>query len=213
MAKMSIQEIEKAAADHYRQIEDIDRKISDRQKSIRELRNKAREAAENGDAASYKAISSEVSDIETEVYCLNAQRKKMESDPAVPMETIEDAWGSFLSEYERDLRKITDRFEKRRNEMIEAFGEMLAIRENILDIHARLSKCCGAELGRKASSLPLVTYANSGPVGLLTMGGVSLRDPDAVYYLSNYARRNNIPQIELVQNAEVQRVTKILTAE
>ena len=206
---MKIRDIDALANERNTEIHDLDCKIAEAEKKKELCNQQITEAAEAGDGDAYRKASSALADLETDIFCLNTRQNKLKREPAISTDMIEAGWKEYVKEHNGILKKMTEKFEKSKTAMLKDYGDLLSVQEDLVNTYERLRS-----YNKEAKLIPaeMITCLGglySGP-GLLSMNGTSLKDPDVVYYLSNYARSHNIPNsVEFIDNAENKRVFRI----
>lgn len=189
-------------------IEEIDRLAELRRGEIAEMAARAEElpakiavadekvsaAAEAGDRGAFEIASRELDTLKREQEFIRIRLNKLRTSAAVDPDRITAAWNEYRTRYDVRMEKAIAEFEKARRKMLDAYSAMVELQTESSTIRKRF----GAYDGTVATSLTARFPAKMIPlsnvsmqsVGLLSMGGTILKDPDAVYYLSDYVKNS-----------------------
>ena len=157
---------------------------------IAEADEKASSAAEAGDMGAFDAAAVERDSLRREQEFVKIRLKKLRTSPAVDPDRVASAWGDYRKSYDERMLKAIAEFEKSKRKMLDAYSAMVAMQEESSSIRKRFGAYVGGDVMSLTARFPAkmipLRAANATNVGIVSMAGTPLRDPDAVYYIADF---------------------------
>lgn len=188
-----IEEIDRLAELRRNEIAELEAKNEALPSRIAAADEKASAAAEAGDMGAFDAAAVERDALKREQEYIRIRLQKLKTSPAVDPDRVMAAWKDYRAKYDPLMEKAIAEFEKTRRKMLDTYSVMVQLQTESSAVRKRFDGYVGQNplnpvdpvVRFPARMIPLRT-ANSTNVALLSMGGTTLKDPDAVYYLSDY---------------------------
>jgi len=188
-----IQEIDQLAVMRRNEIAELAARGETFPEKIRIADAKATAAAEAGDFEAYRAAAKERDDLKAEDEYIKLRLQKLRGMPNVDPQLVKEAWDDYRNKVDPKMEQKIAEYQRAKRKMLDIYGEMVAIQKEGAGIRQRFSKMIGVDTSESfrafpSKMIPLRTAADrhGNATGLLSMGGATLKDPDAIFYMSNY---------------------------
>ena len=209
--KMTVEKFDEMINKEKSEIESMRAEISRLLQREAELNAEMNAAAESGNVELFKAKKAEKDDVSASIYvkrsCLDKAKGTDHRAEAV------EAWNTFAAEYNKKLKNALADIGKQKERLCSLYSDAVDLQNAALTIRERLADAVGMDSKTKFNMDFIPCAAGIEAFGLLSLSGVSVKDPDAVYYLSCYSQRN---QKRLVAYSEVEpevdRIFKVVAA-
>ena len=189
--KYTIEKIKAMIAEHSAGRKALENEIADLLKQEAELAAQAEAAADTGNVDDYMDLSAKKNRATATIF---VKRKQMDKAPvkALPDDVAREAWAEYAEDYNKALKKKLDEYASLKKKLCQMYGEMLDYQNEALNVRLLFSNnsAVPAEAFRM-EYIPLRGGALN-PVGGTSLNGCSIRDPDAVFFLSDYCIKNNV---------------------
>ena len=149
-------------------------------------------AAEAGDDVLYRAKKKEKEDVSDSIFVKRSFKDKL--SPSVDKDMAIEAWKDYTKDYNKRMQKAIDDFAAAKEKFLSMYAEMIDFQEDACLTRERLSAATGAPVNSFAM-LTIPYKSGRGDIGALDLFGVSIADPDACYYLSDYSIKTGIKNL------------------
>ena len=188
-----IDEIDRLADERRNEIAELETKKETLPARIAAADKKASAAAEAGDMGAFDAAAVERDDLKREQEFNHIRLQKLKTSPLVDPERVKVAWNDYRAKYDPQMEKAIAEFEKAKRKMLDAYSAMVELQTESSTVRKRFGAYIGQDplnpvdpvVRFPAKMIPL-RGAIASNVALLSMGGTTIKDPDAVYYLSDF---------------------------
>lgn len=211
-------------------LKDIDKKYEEANEklvSVRNLRNealklseeysrKAEEAAGTGDVDKYMELDAMSNKQKALAYVYQKQIEQLGTVNVSKSEAIE-AWNDYAKSYAKTMKALSDEFQKEKEKLLKKYAEMVDLQDEACKARERLGSYIGKnkqnlQMGGGYDNLFPMEYiqclgTGNGVNSLLTsLSGATIKDPDAVYYLSSL----KLNPLQLSQSQECKRIQSVV---
>ena len=216
--KLSIEQIEKKAAEYNAKKKELSERINTLEKKEIEANDRATAAADAGDLPGYKKAVAESGDIGIELEFSRDLLNKM-TGSGVSQQEASAAWKDYADGYNAKFDRMYADFEKKRTELLSTYcalvdlqAEALKTREKLADIGGYGIRLFGIFDKPYDNIFPcrLLPSVDKDPEFNLSFNGTMVKDPDAVFYLVNYRKSKNITGHKWAANDELKRVSDVV---
>ena len=199
MGKSKLEALQTKVALKQKTVSEAEKAIADLEDQISMLSNQAKEAADAGDFDQYKIITDRKEAAQAELFVKQSYVSTVKSG-SITEEEVKAAWSEYADGYNKQFDKLFSEYESKRNSMLNAYAPLIDLQEKALTVQKQLRGYIGSnstEDYQKAMQMDL-------PCRLLpngtdhyvkgvetTMTGTGTKDPDAVFYMANFAREHN----------------------
>ena len=190
-----IEEIDRLAELRLKEIADLKTKAEALPEKIASANDKASAAVNANDLGAFEAATVEREELRREEDFVQKRLNVLNAAPTVDADRVVAAWNDYRSKYDPQMEKGIAEFAKAKQKMLDAYSAMVKLQTESSEIRKRLGSYVGAGAVSLTSRFPAkmipLRSAAIKNVGFLSMGGTTLKDPDAVYYLSDYIINEN----------------------
>lgn len=173
--------------------------------------------AENGETEKYRSLSNELHQVEDDLFVTERRLAKLQAAP-FSVEEILAAWSQYNERYADEIEAKMKQFAKVKADLLDAYIAMLDTQEKALSVRKHLFDYMGSEDQQKGintmlpikKSIPCRDTMNSGRIGLISMTGLRIGDPDFVYFASAHAIKHNIDCLQMYKDEALSRAVSII---
>ena len=210
---MTIKEIDKQVEATKDAREKLAKTQRDNEAQAKEYRAKADAAAIAGDMAAYKEFKTMAEDAEDVAYVCKKQMEVEQGSP-VTLEQTQAAWADYAADFNKKLAAKLRKFEAAKAEMLKEYAEAVELQRDALVVRERMAGY--------VNKMPAVIEGESWLAGLypmeyihctrgmeypmVTIGGSTMKDADAVYYLASF----KLNGAQLYEDARQKMVTAVV---
>ena len=213
---MKVSDIDKKYQDSMRDYQLLIEKEATAKKDAERLKEEAEAAAVAGDLEGYKTLKAKASDAEALAYVLQKKVEKSGASDVFTRDEIDKAWKDYAGDYNKTLKAKLKKFADAKEDLLQLYSEMVTLQRDACAVRERMAKYAGIALQGAvmdkgigdAFPMEYIPCVKSGDFGEMDITGTNrVHDPDACYYLSAHAVKNEISWANLATSPEVVRVT------
>ena len=123
---------------------------------------------------------------------------------AATPEEAKEAWSSYVSGYDKDMKKAVEDFEAAKRTLISKYESLVKKQSEALKVRDRLNESVG--LSERSYPMTFIPCLAGDAPGQLQKGMLNARDPDLLYYMASKERESGT-SFFLNPNSEVKRET------
>lgn len=168
----------------------------------------AHSAADSGNVELYLAKMEEKDKISKTLF---VKRNFLDKQAlAVTKEDCRAAWENYVPGYNKRLQKALADFADEKAKLCRLYSAAVDLQREALAVREHLAETVGDN--KDSYTMEFIPVRNALSNGNLRLGGFNCCDPDANYYLSDYAMRNNVSLAPFggVPNPEAERITSVV---
>lgn len=163
-------------------------------------------AAEAGDVELYKVKKAEKDDVAIALHVKRARADKL-SKPATKEDAFA-AWDNYVGGHNKKLKKAVAEFEAEREKFNAMYAALVDLQNDACVVRERLAAAVDVDPDSfKMDTIPCATGVSA--LGLLNLGGISSKDPDANYYLACYSRKTGHDFVSLYDGRQEPEAFKV----
>lgn len=189
---MKVKEIDKMFEENNDKLVKAKKLRSEALKLAEEYSMKAEEAANAGDADKYLELM-ELSNKQKAIAYVYQKQIDQFGTVNVSKADVAEAWKDYAKQYSKSMKMLNDEFQKEKEKLLKKYIEMVDLQDEACSVRERLGSYIGKT--RVAMSVDggfgtLFPMDHIGGFGdkvdsWISINGSSIKDPDAVYYLSS----------------------------
>lgn len=197
MKYKTIEAAKKVADDLKKEIFDKAGEIGQLEEQRKAAEEAAQAAAADGDQNLFYRHKNEAHECADKIEFLTARLERLRQLKVVDREDAAETWAAYTKEYNGKLSHKLEELEQVKAQFLKIYAELLELQAGMLRSREQLNSFTGSETnpanaeGAKAYHAQMIPVKNGAMTrGLLSLGGTSLKDPDACYYLSMIAQQD-----------------------
>lgn len=167
----------------------------------------AHTAADSGNVDLYLAKMEEKNKVSAALF---VKRNYLDKQTlAVTKEDSRAAWENYASGYNKRLQKALADFKTEKAKLCGMYSAMVDLQREALAVREHLSETVGES--KENYQMEFIPVRNAQTKGNLRLAGVNCCDPDANYFLSAYAERNDVSLVPYHdRDPEEERITTVV---
>lgn len=182
---------------------------------IEAIKQRRQDAANDGDLSSYQSANNELTAAEDRLTVTKAHLKNLQEKSLATSSEAALAWQSYSAQYDKHFEQKQAAFEKKREEMLASYRELIDLQSAALATRERLYNYAG--MSSEGYSFTDRPYDMAFPCRLLpdktenprmTLAGTTIKDPDALYYL--ICASKNLTTLEFTTNQDMRRIVDVI---
>lgn len=187
---MTIERFEELLQQDREKRERLDAEISSLESRIKKLEDEMISAAADGQEDVFKAKKAEKESLSDSIYVKRSFKEKMKD--SVTADDAREAWADFTKGHNKKMRAAIQAFESEKAKLMQMYSDLIDMQKHACAIREKLSDAAGAPV--ESFDMETVPFQKGPqPTPMLRLGGVSdLTDPDALYFLNDYAKKKNL---------------------
>ena len=197
---MKMADIEKKAAARAAEMQTLAKAQEELTAKIEAEKKAAKEAAAAGDREAFGQHQTEAQALQDELEFSQTRLQALNAQPAITLEEAKSAWESFRKEHDAWMQTGLNAYQELKAVLIEAYKKLLDKQAEMIRERDKLTRLAGIKAAPPQYGMSVTEYARSifPAVSLpnkkganfragIKIGGSTLQDPDAVFYMSNHA--------------------------
>ena len=184
---MTIKEFDKLIEEDKKKKEALSAEVEELVRQECQLNAEAMTAANAGDVDTYIAKKAAKDKVSATLF---VKRKCLDRlGDAVTKEDSRAAWKDYASDYNKRMKKALADFNAEKAKLCKMYSDMVDLQRDALATRERLAVTVDDD--KNAYTMEFIPVRDGNDCGSIGMSAVGYKDPDAIYYLSDYAQRNN----------------------
>lgn len=185
--KMTVETFDAKVRDHENKHKRITDDIAELAMKEAALAEELEASADAGDVDLYIKLNRQKEDISAALLVKRTFLDKM--GPAVTPDDAKEAWSSYVSGYDKEMKKAISDFEAAKNALISKYETLIDKQWEALNVKDHLNKQVKLPDPDKAyPMLCIPCLSNYNEPGSLNKGAFNIADPDLLYFMANKER-------------------------
>ena len=188
---MNMTKLERVVDARKAEIESLTQEEERLEESILTAEDAANYAASDGNRQEYDTQKTKIKDTKEQLEFLKIRIKALKENPAVTAEEAQDAWSAFISGYDREMQKGMAKYQEAKKALLAQYKTLLDLQAEMIRKRDKLAALTGTEYFKAKAIYPAATLPNRTasdmPLAIVNMGGTTLKDPDAVFFMADHA--------------------------
>lgn len=216
---MSTEIIDRLATERINHRTELEKQISVLENQVEEYREKVRSALEAADKKAYKDAKNDLQEYESQLDITRYAYEKSITRPVLTEEEASSIWDEFSSEHDRLFDKMYSDFEKKRNEMLEAYRKLVDLQTEAIISRERLAEYAGKGIVHIYSAwdrpyddlFPCKFLPTDSKESRLSFNGTTAKNPDALFYLASTADNESKKGLPYIENHNLHKIMGIIS--
>lgn len=197
---MKMADVEKAVAARATEIQTLTEKQDELAAQIVAEQKAAKEAAAAGDREAFGRHQTEAQALQADLDFSRTRLQALREKPAITREDAKSAWESYRSKYDPKMKAGLAHYQEIKKALMENYKALLDMQTEMIRERDKLARLAGIKDAPKETGMmfneylraifPAMTLSNKKGADFragIKIGGSTLIDPDAVFYMSNHA--------------------------
>lgn len=194
--KSTIKDLDKKYQDNMSACQRMVEQQAAAKRDAERLNQEAEAAACSGNVAEYSTLKRQAREAEDLAYVLEKQIEKASAGELFTREEIDAAWQACADEHNKQMNEKRKKFAELKSDLLRQYAEMVSLQRETCAIRERLSGYIGLNKQPGAPDFGLngrfpmdyIPCKGNMDAGAISIRGVNISDPDAVYYLSSFGK-------------------------
>ena len=185
--RFSISDFDRKLAQGKEAREQLTNEINDLLRQEAALDAEANAAADAGDVDLYESKANAKNHVHATIFVKRRQLDRL--GPTVNEADADAAWSDYVATYNKKLQAALDAFEETKEKFYQQYSDLVSLQHDALAVREHLGAAVGVDKNRYRMEFVPVQQGPS-VYGALKIYGFNCPDPDSVFYLSMYCRKN-----------------------
>ena len=160
----------------------------------------AKEAAAAGDREAFAQHKTEAQALQAELEFSKTRQQALNAQPAITLEEAKSAWESFRKEHDATMQAGLKYYSDLKKDLLDTYKTLLDKQAEMIRERDKLARLAGIKAAPPQYGMTAFEYVRSvfhavtlpnrttaDGQGITKIGGSSLTDPDAVFYMADHA--------------------------
>ena len=216
--KRTIQEIDNMAVEYEAAKKDAFNEYKKARALVESIQPEIDGAAQAGNLPAYAEKTKQLVDAETALEFARLQVNKIQTAPPVPMEAAKEAWEAYAEAYNEEMEQMHAEYTEQKKALCALYRRMIEKQLEMIRIQQRFNQYTNRDKKDKqtfpAYRMPCMQKLDiNRPVGMLSMWGTALHDPDALFALSEHCINKRMDAGRVFEDPEFEKFSFVHTGE